>query len=61
MPQTATTTDTRTTGERPRMTDRPKNLSFLTPTSVMNPLESTPHFTRILTPLFSTHPPATRC
>jgi hypothetical protein len=34
------------------MTDRPKNLSYLTPTSVMNSMESTRYTTHILTPLF---------
>jgi hypothetical protein len=42
--------------ERPRMTDRPKNLSYLTPTSVINSMDSTSYLTHILTPLFSPHP-----
>jgi hypothetical protein len=45
MPQTATTTDTRTTGERTPMTDRPENLSFLIPTSVMDSMDSTSYLT----------------
>ena len=38
--------------ERKPMTDRPKNLSFLTPTSVINSMDSISYHTHILTPLF---------
>jgi hypothetical protein len=56
--QRRTTNEQRRTAPRP-MTDVTKNLSYLTPTSVMNLIESTPDFTRILTPHFSPpHPHA---
>jgi hypothetical protein len=40
-------------GERKPMTDRPKNLSFLTSTSVMNLIESISYLLHILTPSFA--------
>ena len=38
--------------EQKPMTDRPENLSFLTPTSVINSMESRSYLLHILTPLF---------
>jgi hypothetical protein len=37
--------------ERTPMTDRPKDLSFLTPTSVINSMDSISYLLHILTPL----------
>ena len=46
--------------EQKPMTDRPENLSFLTPTSVINSMESRSYLLHILTPFSPLPTPGSR-